>query len=51
MQNSRTADITCLTSEHIDIESPLICEFIIVVITLICVQEHFASPVCDKFDT
>jgi hypothetical protein len=51
MQNLGTADVTCLTSERIDIELPLICQFIIVVITLICIQEHFASPVWDKFDT
>ena len=45
MQRSRAADVTCLASEHIDRELPMICEFMIVVIKLICLQEHFASPV------
>jgi hypothetical protein len=40
MQNSRTAVVTWLTSEHIDRELPRICEFITVVIILICIQEH-----------
>ena len=45
MQRSRAADVTCLTSGHIDRELPMVCEFMIVVITLICIQDHFASPV------
>ena len=51
MQRSRAVDVTCLTSEHINRELPMICEFMIVVITLICIQDHFASPVWGKFDT
>jgi hypothetical protein len=45
MQRSRAADVTCLPSEYIDRQLPMICEFMIVVIKLICLQENFASPV------
>ena len=51
MQRSRAADVTCLPSEHIDRHLPMICEFMIVVIKLICLQENFVSLVWGKFDT
>ena len=50
MQRSRTADVTCLTSEHIDRELPLICEFIVVYYIYLYTRA-FASPVWGKFDT